>query len=143
MTLVPEDGQSEIFGVHVSDMQSDVIITDDNISGALQYVSSTQWVENTWVSDYNSGYYLTVGFENAPEGAYITDILDGSDNDSLPEYSFVVDEAKVIIWVGPLEDDNFTFNSTSSFVFKLIDGNGIECTKTYTLDGLTLNALVE
>lgn len=115
-----------MLGKEVSDLQSDITVTESRISGSLAYVDDyTNFDEDT---DLQSGHYLALKFE-ATDGATITAQLIGGEEDEDP---VTVDS----------NDMNVVLRITDPSVQKVkivaTKSNYTTATKVYTLTGLRL-----
>lgn len=66
VTVAPESADSELFDLTVGNIQDDITITGDQITGTLKYVASGSSVE--W---WHTHYFLALKFSDAPAGATI------------------------------------------------------------------------
>ena len=66
VTVGPESSDSVLFDLTVGNIQEDITITGDQITGTLKYVASGSSVE--W---WHTHYFLALKFSNAPAGATI------------------------------------------------------------------------
>lgn len=80
LTVEPEDGSTVIMGKAVSDLQSDVVVHDNFIQGALHYV--TGYTSFSTKEEYQSGNYLALKVA-ATDGATTTVELLGGDGDAV------------------------------------------------------------
>lgn len=114
-----------MFGKPVSDLQSDVVIQESNISGTLKYV--TGYTDFSSETDEQSGNYLVLKVDNGG-------------NDDVTATVEVVGGEK-----GPVELDSdmnivlLIKSNTDQSVRVVLSLNGTSVTKTYTLTGLTLS----
>lgn len=65
----PDDPSETRYGKSVSDLQSDIVVNDDSISGTLNYV--TGYTGYSGDTDLQSGYYIALKL-NVPNGATTT-----------------------------------------------------------------------
>ena len=65
-----------MYGISVSDLQTDVAVGDDAITGTLSYIT-TGWDAGTWGATEAEGNYLALSLSATP-GATITAELVGS-----------------------------------------------------------------
>ena len=66
VTVAPESADSVLFDLTVGNIQDDITITGDQITGTLKYVASGSSVE--W---WHTHYFLALKFADAPSGATI------------------------------------------------------------------------
>lgn len=66
VTVEPESAESVLFDLTVGNIQDDITITGDQITGTLKYVASGSSVE--W---WHTHYFLALKFSDAPAGATI------------------------------------------------------------------------
>lgn len=66
VTVGPESSDSVLFDLTVGNIQEDITITGDQITGTLKYVASGSSVE--W---WHTHYFLALKFSDAPQGATI------------------------------------------------------------------------
>lgn len=75
-TIEPEDGEAVLFGKTVDELQSDIAIDDDQITGTLHYVEG--YTDFSSEPSQQSGNYLALKF-TAPEDATTTvEVLEGT-----------------------------------------------------------------
>lgn len=121
-TIEPEDGEAVLFGKTVNDLQSDIVIGDDQITGTLHYVED--YLDFSSEPNQQSGNYLALKF-SAPEGAKTTvEVLGGTKG------PVTLDEDMNIVLLIADEESQ----SVEVTVTKGEDS----VTKTYGLTGLTL-----
>lgn len=77
LTVEPEDGETELFGKYVEDLQEDVLVGNNSISGNLKYV--TEYTGFSGDPNEQEGHYLALKFE-ATEGATTTVEIIGGDH---------------------------------------------------------------
>lgn len=66
VTVAPESAESVLFDLTVGNIQDDITITGDQITGTLKYVASGSSVEY-----WHTHYFLALKFSDAPAGATI------------------------------------------------------------------------
>ncbi len=64
------DGETDVYGLNVSDLQSGIVIGESDISGTLLYVSEYPGFNGSDISE-QSGNYLALKVD-VPEGANVT-----------------------------------------------------------------------
>lgn len=120
-----ESGDTTLFGKKVSDLQSNIVIGENAISGSLKHV--TGYTEFSSKSSEQEGHYLALKFDVTPADAVTTVELVGGTKDPV-----TLDADKNIVLL-------IKSNTTQSIkVVSTKDGASV--TKTYTLTGLTLEA---
>ena len=120
IVLAALDENETPFDVPVSDYQSDVIISNGNITGTLNYVS-TGSVATTW----GEGNFLALAFSDVPDGAIVKVGLDPSVSSGLVELD--ADKAGVF---------KITDKNTQVFVVETNYQN-VTTRQTFGLAGLT------
>lgn len=120
-----ESGDTTLFGKKVSDLQSNIVIGENAISGSLKHV--TGYTEFSSKSSEQEGHYLALKFDVTPADAVTTVELVGGTKGPV-----TLDADKNIVLL-------IKSNTTQSIkVISTKDGSSV--TKTYTLTGLTLEA---
>ena len=120
-----ESGDTTLFGKKVSDLQSNIVIGENAISGSLKHV--TGYTEFSSKSSEQEGHYLALKFDVTPADAVTTVELVGGTKGPV-----TLDADKNIVLL-------IKSNTTQSI--KVVSTNdGASVTKTYTLTGLTLEA---
>ena len=69
LTVEAEDGEADLLGKHAGDLQEDIVVGSDSISGTLKYV--TEYTGFSGDPDLQQGNYIALKFD-APEGATTT-----------------------------------------------------------------------
>ena len=120
-----ESGDTTLFGKKVSDLQSNIVIGENAISGSLKHV--TGYTEFSSKSSEQEGHYLALKFDVTPADAVTTVELVGGTKGPV-----TLDADKNIVLL-------IKSNTTQSIkVVSTKDGASV--TKTCTLTGLTLEA---
>ena len=120
-----ESGDTTLFGKKVSDLQSNIVIGENAISGSLKHV--TGYTEFSSKTSEQEGHYLALKFDVTPVDAVTTVELVGGTKGPV-----TLDADKNIVLL-------IKSNTTQSIkVVSTKDGASV--TKTYTLTGLTLEA---
>ena len=125
LNIAPNPGYETLYGIDVSDMQSNIQITNDGITGTLKYIEEG-WDAGTWGADEDEGNYLALKFEADPGATVQVQVVNGVN--------------------GPvtLDDDMWCVfritNKTTQKIRATSTIGGKSITKTYDLSGLTLNA---
>lgn len=70
VTIAPEDGDTELLGKYASALQSDVVIGDGLVTGALKYV--TGYTDFSGVTEEQSGNYLAMRVDTDDDTDVIT-----------------------------------------------------------------------
>lgn len=130
LTVAAEDGETDIFGTQVSDLQTGVTVANGAITGTLKYYSDST---KALVQDWGAGNFLAVKFSNIDADA--TSVLVGlepSEGGGLVE---LIDD--------PDKNGVFKITDKSTQKFKVIqsctgrDGSTYTTVQTYSLSGLT------
>ena len=108
----------DLFGKVISDLQSDIVISDDAISGTLKYIDD---YSSAFSGDLASGNYIALHFD-APEQATVKVKLTDE---------VTLDEDRIII-LRIADKDTQTIKATLTLGEQVV-------TKTYSLTGLTCN----
>ena len=113
-----------MFGTLVSDMQEDVSVANNAITGTLKELTS-----GALVDAHGAGYFVALKFTNIDPGATSVKVgLDPSMGTGLVE---IIND--------PDKNGAFKVTNKDTQVFKVVTTNGTETkTDTYTLSGLTL-----
>ena len=125
LSVAPEDGEVSVLGKKVSDLQTNVSVDDDKITGTLKYVTGYTGFSSN-VSE-QKGNYLVLKLATEPADAKTTVELVGGTK-------------------GPValdEDMNIVLlikNKNTQSVKVVTTKNDDTVTKTYSLSALTLNA---
>lgn len=67
LTVAPEAGETSLLGKTVNDLQSNIVVGDDSITGTLKYVSDFTQFSNK--PEEQKGNYLALKFTNDTPGA--------------------------------------------------------------------------
>ena len=108
----------DLFGKVISDLQSDIVISDDAISGTLKYIDD---YSSAFSGDLASGNYIALHFD-APEQATVKVKLTDE---------VTLDEDRIII-LRIADKDTQTIKATLTLGEQVV-------TKTYSLASLTCN----
>ena len=119
-----EDSEAQIFGYTVSDLQSDLTVTDTAITGTLKYLDSGSLVDT-----YGEGYFMALKFSDIdPDATSVLVGMDPSEGTGLVE-----------LLGDPDMNGAFKVTDKDVQVFKVVTTDGTRtATKTYDLSGLTL-----
>jgi hypothetical protein len=120
----PEANESEILGMPVSDLQSDISVEDDAVSGTLNYV--TGYTGFSEQDNEQSGYYLALKVSTIPtDGVVVTVELIGGTNGPITL------DSNMNIVIRITDEDNQSIRVIATKGTKSI-------TKIYTLTDLVL-----
>lgn len=120
-----ESGDTTLFGKKVSDLQSNIVIGENAISGSLKHV--TGYTEFSSKSSEQEGHYLALKFDVTPADAVTTVELVGG--------------TKGPVTLGADKNIVLLIKSNTTQSIKVVSTkDGASVTKTYTLTGLTLEA---
>lgn len=72
LSVEPEDGEAVLFGKSVSDLQSDIVIDEDSITGTLNYV--TGYTGFSSLEEQQSGNYLALKVDVGEETGVTTTV---------------------------------------------------------------------
>lgn len=124
-TVSAESAGTEIFGKSVSDLQSDVVISSNAITGTLHYVNDYTGFSSK--ASEQSGNYLAVKISNIPASATSVKVgLDPSAGSGLVE---IIND--------PDKNGVFLITNKDTQSFKVVVSDGINTTTdTYSLSGL-------
>lgn len=126
ITVTPKESTDTIFDYTVSDLQTNVAIAKNKITGTLNYIDS-----GSLATRWGAGNFLALDFSSDDWNKYDA-ILVGMDPS--------VSSGLVDIKADPDRDGAFKITSTSQkFVVKTLKGDIVETTQ-YDLSGLVLNA---
>lgn len=119
-----ENSDAMMFGTLVSDMQSNVAITDNAITGTLKKLT-----DGALVDRWGEGNFIALKFSNIDQNATSVKVgLDPSEGDGLVE---IIDD--------PDKNGAFKITNKNTQVFKVVSTNGTTAaTATYSLKGLKL-----
>ena len=77
LSVKPEDGEAVLFGKTVNELQSDVVVSDDEVTGTLKYVDGYADFSSN-VSE-QSGNYLALKIEAEPaEAETVVELVGGT-----------------------------------------------------------------
>ena len=119
LSVKPEDGEAVLFGKAVNELQSDVVVSDDEVTGTLKYVDFSSNVSE------QSGNYLALKIEAEPaEAETVVELVGGTKG------PVTLDDDMNIVLLIKNKD-------TQSIKVTVNDGED-SAIKTYGLTGLTL-----
>ncbi len=77
LSVKPEDGEAVLFGKTVNELQSDVVVSDDEVTGTLKYVDG--YVDFSSNVSEQSGNYLALKIEAEPaEAETVVELVGGT-----------------------------------------------------------------
>lgn len=123
LSVKPEDGEAVLFGKTVNELQSDVVVSDDEVTGTLKYVDG--YVDfNSNVSE-QSGNYLALKIEAEPaEAETVVELVGGTKGPVTLD-----DDMNIVLLIKNKDTQSIKVTTTH---------NEESVTKTYGLSGLTL-----
>ena len=123
LSVKPEDGEAVLFGKTVNELQSDVVVSDDEVTGTLKYVDG--YVDFSSNVSEQSGNYLALKIEAEPaEAETVVELVGGTKG------PVTLDEDRNIVLLIKNKDTQSIKVTTTH--------NRESVTKTYGLSGLTL-----
>ena len=123
LSVKPEDGEAVLFGKTVNELQSDVVVSDDEVTGTLKYVDG--YVDFSSNVSEQSGNYLALKIEAEPaEAETVVELVGGTKG------PVTLDDDMNIVLLIKNKD-------TQSIKVTVNDGED-SAIKTYGLTGLTL-----
>lgn len=125
LTVKAENGQTTVFGTRVSNLQSNISVSGDAITGTLKYLDSGALAE-----DWGAGNFLCLKFSDVPESATSVKVgLDPSEGSGLVE-----------LLGDPDMNGVFKITDKDTQKFKIVTTNGYKTNvQTFDLSGLTCN----
>lgn len=130
LTVAAEDGETDMFGTQVSDLQTSVSVANGAITGTLKYYSDDS---KALVQDWGAGNFLAVKFTNIDADA--TSVLVGLEPSVGSGLVELIDD--------PDKNGVFKITDKNTQKFKVIqsctgsDGSTYTTVQTYSLSGLT------
>ena len=121
MTVDADLGDTDLLGKVASDLQSDISIGSDAITGTLKYV--TDYTGFSSVTEEQSGNYIALHFESDEDAVITVEVVGGHSGPS------TLDDDGIIIC---------RIESTSQSIKAIATLNGLTTTKTFSLTGVTL-----
>ena len=123
LSVKSEDGEAVLFGKAVNELQSDVVVSDDEVTGTLKYVDG--YVDFSSNVSEQSGNYLALKIEAEPaEAETVVELVGGTKG------PVTLDDDMNIVLLIKNKD-------TQSIKVTVNDGED-SAIKTYGLTGLTL-----
>lgn len=127
-SVKPVDVETEIYGKKASELQSNVIVSDSEITGTLHYV--TGYTEFSGDEEKQSGNYLAFVVEPVPDDATVTVEFVGA-NTTIGPVELEPDDRSLV----------FRITDKSKQSIKITTKSGeSSTTKTYALSGLILES---
>ena len=123
LSVKPEDGEAVLFGKTVNELQSDVVVSDDEVTGTLKYVDG--YVDFSSNVSEQSGNYLALKIEAEPAEAETVVELVGSTKGPVT----LDDDMNIVLLIKNKDTQSIKVTTTH---------NEESVTKTYGLSGLTL-----
>ena len=119
LSVKPEDGEAVLFGKAVNELQSDVVVSDDEVTGTLKYVDFSSNVSE------QSGNYLALKLEADPaEAETVVELVGGTTAPVTLD-----DDMNIGLLIKTKDTQSIKVTPTH---------NKESVTKTYGLSGLTL-----
>lgn len=123
LSVKPEDGEAVLFGKTVNELQSDVVVSDDEVTGTLKYVDG--YVDFSSNVSEQSGNYLALKIEAEPaEAETVVELVGGIKGPVTLD-----DDMNIVLLIKNKDTQSIKVTTTH---------NEESVTKTYGLSGLTL-----
>ena len=123
LSVKPEDGEAVLFGKTVNELQSDVVVSDDEVTGTLKYVDG--YVDFSSNVSEQSGNYLALKIEAEPaEAETVVELVGGTKGPVTLD-----DDMNIVLLIKNKDTQSIKVTTTH---------NEESGTKTYGLSGLTL-----
>lgn len=123
LSVKPEDGEAVLFGKTVNELQSDVVVSDDEVTGTLKYVDG--YVDFSSNVSEQSGNYLALKIEAEPaEAETVVELVGGTKGPVTLD-----DDMNIVLLIKNKDTQSIKVTTTH---------NGESITKIYGLSGLTL-----
>ena len=123
LSVKPEDGEAVLFGKTVNELQSDVVVSDDEVTGPLKYVDG--YVDFSSNVSEQSGNYLALKIEAEPaEAETVVELVGGTKGPVTLD-----DDMNIVLLIKNKDTQSIKVTTTH---------NEESVTKTYGLSGLTL-----
>ena len=124
LSVKPEDGEAVLFGKAVNELQSDVVVADDDeVTGTLKYVNG--YVDFSSNTSEQEGNYLALKVDADSEDAVVTIELVGGTKGPVT----LDDDMNIVLLIKNKDTQSIKVTTTH---------NEESITKTYGLSGLTL-----
>lgn len=123
LSVKPEDGEAVLFGKAVNELQSDMVVADDEATGTLKYVNG--YVDFSSNTSEQSGNYLALKIEAEPaEAETVVELVGGTKGPVALD-----DDMNIVLLIKNKDTQSIKVTTTH---------NGESITKIYGLSGLTL-----
>ena len=123
LSVKPEDGEAVLFGKTVNELQSDVVVSDDEVTDTLKYVDG--YVDFSSNVSEQSGNYLALKIEAEPaEAETVVELVGGTKGPVTLD-----DDMNIVLLIKNKDTQSIKVTTTH---------NKESITKTYGLSGLTL-----
>ena len=123
LSVKPEDGEAVLFGKTVNELQSDVVVSDDEVTGTLKYVDG--YVDFSSNVSEQPGNYLALKIEAEPaEAETVVELVGGTKGPVTLD-----DDMNIVLLIKNKDTQSIKVTTTH---------NEESVTKTYGLSGLTL-----
>lgn len=123
LSVKPEDGEAVLFGKAANELQSDMVVADDEVTGALKYVNG--YVDFSSNTSEQSGNYLALKIEAEPaEAETVVELVGGTKGPVALD-----DDMNIVLLIKNKDTQSIKVTTTH---------NGESITKIYGLSGLTL-----
>lgn len=123
LSVKPEDGEAVLFGKAVNELQSDMVVADDEVTGTLKYVNG--YVDFSSNTSEQSGNYLAFKIEAEPaEAETVVELVGGTKGPVALD-----DDMNIVLLIKNKDTQSIKVTTTH---------NGESITKIYGLSGLTL-----
>ena len=124
LSVKPEDGEAVLFGKAVNELQSDMVVADDDeVTGTLKYVNG--YVDFSSNTSEQSGNYLALKIEAEPaEAETVVELVGGTKGPVALD-----DDMNIVLLIKNKDTQSIKVTTTH---------NEESITKTYGLSGLTL-----
>lgn len=123
LSVKPEDGEAVLFGKTVNELQSDVVVSDDEVTDTLKYVDG--YVDFSSNVSEQSGNYLALKIEAEPaEAETVVELVGGTKGPVTLD-----DDMNIVLLIKNKDTQSIKVTTTH---------NEESVTKTYGLSGLTL-----
>ena len=122
-SVKPEDGEAVLFGKAVNELQSDMVVADDEVTGTLKYVNG--YVDFSSNTSEQSGNYLALKIEAEPaEAETVVELVGGTKGPVALD-----DDMNIVLLIKNKDTQSIKVTTTH---------NEESITKIYGLSGLTL-----
>jgi hypothetical protein len=128
LSVKPEDGEAVLFGKAVNELQSDMVVADDEVTGTLKYVNG--YVDFSSNTSEQSGNYLALKIEAEPaeaetaEAETVVELVGGTKGPVALD-----DDMNIVLLIKNKDTQSIKVTTTH---------NEESITKIYGLSGLTL-----